>query len=125
MAEPNELFEELLRPLRDQAYQVTGGVEPAEEAHHPSVRTFHHAGHDVVIETSYRITIDGVVFPDHLQVGVDGRVHYHGLPQYSSPSAVDLMKVVVEHLSDDEAPPLIGGGAAAPATGGGQHDGHA
>ena len=81
-----------------------------------SVRRFAHNGRTVEIETHYRITIDGVEFPDHIHVADNGTVHYHGLPQYSTPSAIDLVRRIVGRLSDTPPPPPIG-----PAGG---HDGH-
>jgi hypothetical protein len=41
-------------------------------------------------------------------VADDGTVHYHGIPQYSAASAVDLVKVIAERLVEGEPPPLIG-----------------
>lgn len=84
-----------------------------------SVRRFAHNGRTVEIETHYRITIDGVEFPDHIHVADNGTVHYHGLPQYSTPSAIDLVRRIVDRLSDTPPPPPIG-----PAGEGGGNEGH-
>lgn len=74
-------------------------------------------GHEVVIETHYRITIDGTEFKDHLTVDPNGSVHYHGLPQYSAPSAVDVMKAIVSRLSVGDRPAPLESGQPV-------HDGH-
>lgn len=101
-------------------YDLTEGVA-VEAAAHREVRRFTHAGHDVEIETHYRITIDGVEFPDHIHVADDGSVHYHGLPQYSTPSAVDLVRRIVERLGDTPPPPPIGSSGEAHGADGGTH----
>ena len=98
--------DELLEKLRG-GYDLTEGIPPA--AHdHSSVRRVEHAGHRLEIYTHYRILIDGQEFPDPIHVADDGTVHYHGIPQYSAPSAVDLVKVIAERLDEGQPPPLIG-----------------
>lgn len=110
---------EAIAPMRAGQYDVTGGLAPMAHDHQSvSVRTAEHNGHTIQIETTYRILIDGEEFPDPIHVQDDGTVHYHGLPQYSTASAVDLLKIVVDKMADDsEVPPLIGGPRA--------DDGHA
>jgi hypothetical protein len=98
--------DELLDKLRG-GYDLTEGIPPAEHDH-SSVRRAEHAGHRLEIHTHYRILIDGQEFPDPIHVADDGTVHYHGIPQYSAPSAVDLVKVIAERLEEGEPPPLIG-----------------
>jgi hypothetical protein len=34
----------------------------------------------------------------HVEVLGDGRVHYHGLPQYALPSAVDMVRRVIDYF---------------------------
>ena len=115
-----------LEKLRDGSYDVTEGIvssgpERMHDGHPVSVRRAEHAGHTIEIETTYRILIDGVEFPDPIHVENDGSVRYHGLPQYSSPSAIELMKRVVERMADGEPPPLVG--APGPGHGSGGHGG--
>ena len=69
-----------------------------------TVRTVMHAGHEISIETTYRITIDGVPLVGHVEVLEDGRVHYHGLPNYAVGSMVGLMRLVVDHFGTE--PPV-------------------
>ena len=100
----------------------TGGPPLAAAHEHPggedglsrSVRTFEHGGHQVRIETTYRITIDGQPLPGHMEVLPDGTVHYHRFPQYAPHSAVEVVKAVIDTLWDkpevpdelaDDAPP--------------------
>jgi hypothetical protein len=63
----------------------------------PAVRRFEHRGHDVEIVTRYAVTIDGASWEQPMQVHNDGTVTYHGLPQYVVPSAVDLVRAVIDN----------------------------
>jgi len=86
-------------------------AEKAEElrhaAHHhhgpegTSVRTATHNGHEIVVKTTYEITVDGRPFPVPLTVDNGGRVHYHGLPTRDFGSTVDLVKKVVDEFPDE------------------------
>ena len=101
-----------------EAYRLDEGLE-AVPMQHGSVRRFDHDGKIIEIVTHYEITIDGEAFDDHLMVRDDGAVMYHGMPQYISASAVDMVKLIVDGMQQGEAPPLIG------APGGGHdHGGH-
>ncbi len=106
------------------AFLGSGTETPAQAAQHEhhdgedglsrSVRSFEHGGHQVRIETTYRITIDGQPLPGHLEVLPDGTVHYHRFPQYAPHSAVEVVKAVIDtlwdkpevadELADDEPP---------------------
>lgn len=98
-----------LADMRAGTYDVTGGLAAAAHEHRSvSVRTADHEGHTISIETTYRILIDGEEFADPIHVQDDGSVHYHGLPNYSTASAVDLMKLVVDNMTTEALPPLIG-----------------
>ena len=63
-----------------------------------TVRTATYRGHEIKIETTYRVTIDGEPLKGMLEVLDDGRVHYHGLPQYALPSAMDMLRRVIDHF---------------------------
>lgn len=109
------------------SYDVTGGLSPIS---HPqgsvSVRSAEHNGHTIQIETTYRILIDGKEFPDPLHVQDNGTVRYDRFPQYAMPSAMDLLKVVVDHMADDDdLPPLIGGPSVVRGHGDSEHGGAA
>lgn len=67
------------------------------------VRTAQHAGHEVVVRTSYEITVDGVPFDVHLSVGNNGRVHYHGLPTRDFGSVIDLVAKAIDRFGDEFA----------------------
>jgi hypothetical protein len=66
-----------------------------------SVREDDYEGHHIVIRTSYTITIDGKEIMAHLALTNDGEVQYHGLPNYSFDSAIDLVKKMIDVYPDD------------------------
>jgi hypothetical protein len=63
-----------------------------------TVRTARYRGREIRIETTYRVTIDGEPLPGMLEVLDDGSVHYHGLPQYALPSAMQMLERVVDYF---------------------------
>ncbi|MEM7378944.1 MAG: hypothetical protein AAF460_15755 [Pseudomonadota bacterium] len=73
-------------------------------AHGESVRTAQHKGHIIEIRTRYDVSIDGVPLAGHMEVDDDGRVHYHGLPNYSTDSGLDLIERVIDAFPDDFPP---------------------
>ena len=113
--------------LADRLRAGISGLPPSRgpyEDHHGgghgasvTVRTVTHRGHEIRIETTYRITIDGEEFAGPLEVLDHGAVHYHGLPQYAVPSAVALMKRVNAYFGPE---PQAEGGLG----GDDGHDGH-
>jgi hypothetical protein len=123
-------LDRMLEPLRSGVIDIAGGIEPLAHDHGGddslSVRTAEHAGHSIRVETRYRVFIDGVLFPDPIHVNDDGTVHYHGLPQYSLPSALELCKLIAAHIPEGGLPPPIGGGTAPhpPDHGAHDHGGH-
>jgi hypothetical protein len=69
--------------------------------HGDSVREDYYKGHRIVIRTKYEIEIDGHPFPGNLDVSNSGTVQYHGIPNVSSNSAVDLIRSVIDAFPDD------------------------
>lgn len=69
---------------------------PMHGHHSTSTREFEHRGRSIVITTTYEVTVDGQPLTGHLGVDRDGTVHYHGMPQMSFDSAVDMVKRVVD-----------------------------
>ncbi|MFC7245297.1 hypothetical protein ACFQO7_22720 [Catellatospora aurea] len=69
------------------------------------VRTAIHKGREIRIETTYKITIDGKPLQGGLEVLDNGAVHYHGLPQYALPSAIDMCKRVLDYFGTE--PPAV------------------
>jgi hypothetical protein len=92
-----------------------------------TVRTATHRGRDIVIKTTYDIRIAGHRVSGHIELGNDGRVHYHGLPAYGWNSAVDMCKELIDSFPDDF--PAKGKRPrkptkTPPSTGSGGHAGH-
>ncbi|MGH4009655.1 MAG: hypothetical protein ACRDTH_16150 [Pseudonocardiaceae bacterium] len=101
----------LLEAAREGGYGLpeTSGHDHGHGGHHEpgvttTVRTVIHRGREIRIETTYKVTIDGEPLKGMLEVLSDGRVHYHGLPQYALPSATDMLRLVVDHFGS--TPPV-------------------
>jgi hypothetical protein len=111
--EPVEELDSLIRDFAESGYQPSGAEieddHPDEHDHghgaDGSVRRFEYRGHEVEIVTHYEVTIDGEPWPGQIAVQLDGTVTYHGLPQYVVPSAVDLVRGVID--TSYEAPPDV------------------
>jgi hypothetical protein len=97
----------LLKTARDGGYGLPEGGGHGGHGGHGgyqepgvtrTVRTVMHRGREIRIETSYKVTIDGEPLKGMLEVLGDGRVHYHGLPQYALPSAVDMVRRVIDYF---------------------------
>lgn len=71
------------------------------EGHHghsggESVRVVQYRGHEIRVKTHYEVTIDGEPWQRPMQVMPDGSVVSHALPQYVVPSALDLVRAVID-----------------------------
>jgi hypothetical protein len=66
-----------------------------------SVREADYAGHHIVIRTRYHIEVDGRMLMGHMGVTNDGNVHYHPVPNVAFPSAVDLVKKLIDIFPAD------------------------
>jgi hypothetical protein len=109
-AEPSpravEELDALIRDFAESGYAPAGahveGDDPPAQGHghghgaDAGVRRFEYRGHEVEIVTRYEITIDGEPWEGQMVVRLDGTVTYHGLPQYVVPSAVELLRGVID-----------------------------
>lgn len=77
-----------------------------------SIRSADHNGHTIEIVTTYELRINGEPLTGHMGVNADGTVHYHGIPNYATESAVDLAKQIVDSFPDDYSRPGRPGAAA-------------
>jgi hypothetical protein len=66
-----------------------------------SVRVADYAGHHIVVRTRYEIEVDGRMLMGHMGVTNDGNVHYHPVPNVAFPSAVELVKKLIDIFPDD------------------------
>jgi hypothetical protein len=104
--EPVEELDALIRGFAESRYAPDGAdVEddhpPAHDHGHghgagASARRFEYRGHEVEIVTRYEVAIDGEPWQGQMAVRPDGTVTYHGLPQYAVPSAVELLRGVID-----------------------------
>lgn len=98
------------------ALETPGTTHDANSDHGlASRREFEHKGHHVVIETQYRITVDGVERPAMISIGADGRATTHVVPYKVYSSLVDLMKDLIDlypgdYQQDDGRDDASGGG---------------
>jgi len=69
--------------------------------HGATVREDHYKGHHIVIETTYKVTVDGKKFTAPLDVSSAGTVQYHGIPNVGFASAIDLMRCIIEQFPED------------------------
>jgi hypothetical protein len=58
-------------------------------------------GHEIVIRTTYEITVDGRPFAADVIVDNSGRVHCHGLPTRDFTSTVSLVKKAIDFFPED------------------------
>jgi hypothetical protein len=116
MTEGSDRLDELLGRFVDSDYAPEGAEVEGEHgghgghgAHHgdghgahngrgaePSVREIEYRGHSIRVVTRYEVTIDGEPWERPLEVMPDGNVVSHDLPQYVVPSALDLIRAVVD-----------------------------
>ena len=77
----------------------------ASRPHHTSalasVREAFHRGHQIVVRTTYVITVDERPFEAHVTVDNAGRVYYHGLPTRDFASVIDLVAKAIDAFPDD------------------------
>jgi hypothetical protein len=112
--------QELLDAARRDRYGLPETIDHGHHHDEPgvtrTVRTAVHRGKTIRIETTYRVTVDGEPLKGMLEVLDNGLVHYHGLPQYALPSAVDMVRRVIDYFGakapvEDEIGMLAHGGA--------------
>lgn len=87
-----------------------------------STRQATHRGHTIEVRTTYTITVDGQPLKSHVEVDDLGRVHYHGLPNYNFPSAIDMVKSIID--ADPASFRSVRGGKAGHPEGPGHGGGH-
>ena len=65
------------------------------------IRQDDYKGHHVIVKTTYNITIDGQVVTGHIMLTNLGQVQYHGLPNHSFDSAVELARALIDNFPED------------------------
>jgi hypothetical protein len=95
-AHPKALSAYLVKRPMSMRHDEGGHGKPIQ-----SVRESEHAGHHIVIRTTYQVEIDGRVADLPLGVDNDGHVHCHSLPNYQFNSAIDMVKQVLDTFPRD------------------------
>ena len=70
-----------------------------------TTRTALHNGHVIEVITTYDIKVDGKRIGGHMGISDNGNVHYHGLPNYSWTSALDLVRKVIDAFPEEFVKP--------------------
>ncbi len=65
------------------------------------VRQDDYKGHHVIVRTVYHITIDGAEVTGHIMLTNDGQVQYHGLPNRSFDSTIQLARSLIDNFPED------------------------
>ena len=58
-------------------------------------------GHHILVKTRYEMTIDGQAVTGHIMLSNLGQVQYHGLPNHSFDSAVELARALIDNFPED------------------------
>jgi hypothetical protein len=104
---------ERLRDAAPSAEFLTEALAHAPgHAHHglESVRRARHGGREIVVRTTYEITVDGKPLMGHLFVTNDGDLHSHALPNYVFHSAIDMVKKIIDLFPEEFSSQDHGGG---------------
>lgn len=90
-------------------------VMAGHHMHGNPVRVATHKGHKIEIKTSYEVKVDGKKLGIQFGPEQDGSVAYHSVPNQSFPSAVDLVRCLIDVFPGDFG--KKSGGKAAPHAG--------
>lgn len=87
--------------------QVKPAISDPHAGHHEGhsvvisgARDTQHRGHEIVVRTSYEITVDGQPFGGHVELDHAGRLYTHACPYQDFASALDMMKHIIEAYPD-------------------------
>jgi len=75
------------------------------------VREDDYKGHHIVVRTTYHIRIDGREVTGHVMLTNDGQVQYHGLPNRSFDSTIQLARSLIDNFPEDFEKPSKGSGS--------------
>lgn len=74
-----------------------------------TVREVTYGTHTIRVVTSYDIEVDGQPVTGHVLVTNEGSVHYHAIPNQEFPSALDMVKRMIDLAPDQFPDPPPGG----------------
>lgn len=81
--------------------KLSGGHHGGHVHAGDDTREEEYKGHRIVIKTTYEVKVDGKKFNATLSATNDGNVNYHGIPNASFASAIDLMKRVIDQFPSE------------------------
>lgn len=79
----------------------------AQQMHHGEsvvTRETDYKGHHIVVRTKYEVEVDGKPLMGHMGVNDSGSVHYHPVPNLTFPSALDMVRKIIDVFPDDFGP---------------------
>jgi hypothetical protein len=83
-------------------------LQRLHESHHhgtSTVREISYRAHTIRVVTSYEIEVDGHPVTGHVLVTNEGTLHYHAIPNQEFPSALDMVKRMIDLAPDQFADP--------------------
>jgi hypothetical protein len=93
--------EEIRKALAANAEQIASAGRAHGSGDLSSIRYASYKGHQIMVRTTYEITVDGRSFAIHVTVDNNGRVHYHGLPTRDFPSLIGLVQKAIDVFPED------------------------
>jgi hypothetical protein len=101
-------IDELVSPSQQAAAvgRYKAQLSELSEGHHhgePSVREVTYGTHVIRIVTTYEIEVDGQPVTGHMLVTNEGTLHYHAIPNQEFPSAIDMVKRMID-LAPEQFP---------------------
>lgn len=69
--------------------------------HNTSIRTATYRRHEIVLRTSYELSIDGKPLNVHISVDDNGNVLCHAIPNYAFASGLDMARQLIDAYPDD------------------------
>jgi hypothetical protein len=78
---------------------MTGDMHHSMDA--VSMREADYKDHKITVKTTYHIEVDGRPVTGHIDVSNEGTIAYHGLPNMSFDSTVDLVKMLIDQFPND------------------------
>ena len=99
MKKCNEDLDRFVEPFREHRIELPVGYTVHHGNHggpFTTEREDQYCGKRIVVRTTYEITVDGRHLDAHMLVMDDGSVHYHGLPNYSFRSAMEMVRYAID-----------------------------
>jgi hypothetical protein len=88
---------------RDVLAKYVAELPRAPHAHGPIeiIRKDDYNGHQIVIKTTYDISVDGQPLGGHMGLANDGRIMSHALPNFVFGSAVEMVRRLIDFFPGD------------------------